>query len=81
METAATAPYALLDVEDLDDADLDGVLADELLGAVASAGALAEQLEEAKGSTSELTELVGRMGRGALSAHALRAHVLLLAVF
>lgn len=72
METAVAtpalpAPLPMVDLDDLHDADLDAVLA--------------EQLEEAKGSTSELTELVGRMGRDALSAHALRAHVLLLAVF
>ena len=72
METAVAtpavpAPLPMVDLDDLHDADLDA--------------ALAEQLEEAVGSASELTDLVGRMGRDALSAHALRSHLLLLAVF
>jgi len=69
METAVAtpAPLPMVDLDDLHDADLDA--------------ALAEQLEEAVGSTTELTDLLGRMTRDALSAHALRAHVLLLAVF
>ncbi|SOD99013.1 hypothetical protein [Blastococcus haudaquaticus] len=72
METAVaprTVPALLpmVDLDDLHDADRDAVLA--------------EQLDEAVGSVGELTELVARRGADALSAHALRAHVLLLAVF
>jgi hypothetical protein len=76
METAVAtpaqdlnAPFALRDVEDLHDADLDGVLADALLDAglaVASAG--------------ELAGLVGRPGRDAVLAHTLSARALFLAV-
>ena len=79
METAVATPVRpaaevavavpLRDVEDLHDADLDGVLADRLLDtgvAVASASALAH--------------LVGRPGEAALFAHTLSARALLLAV-
>jgi hypothetical protein len=80
METAVatpaqdlSAPIALRDVEDLHDADLDGVLTDALLdagGAVAAAGAL--------------VGLVGLVGRGqaadALLAHALSSRALFLAI-
>jgi hypothetical protein len=78
METAVATPtrfaadvtvaFPLLDVEDLHDEDLDGVLADRLLDAdvaVASAGAL--------------VELVGGSGLAAF-AHTLGARALLLAV-
>ncbi|TQN42352.1 hypothetical protein FHU33_1749 [Blastococcus colisei] len=71
METAfatpATAPFPLVDLDDLHDADLDDVVA--------------EQLSEAVATAKELADLAVRPGHGALSAHALRAHVLLLAVF
>jgi hypothetical protein len=66
--TDLAVPFPLLDVEDLHDADLDGVLADRLLDAdvaVASAGAL--------------VELVGGSGPAAF-AHTLGARALLLAV-
>jgi hypothetical protein len=66
--TDLAVPFPLLDVEDLHDADLDGVLADRLLDAdvaVASAGAL--------------FELVGGSGPAAF-AHTLGARALLLAV-
>jgi hypothetical protein len=77
METAVappaqdlSAPFALCDVEDLHDGDLDGVLTDALLDAgvaVASAGALAG--------------LVGRgTGADAVFAHTLSARALFLAV-
>jgi hypothetical protein len=76
METAATpaqdlsTPFALRDVEDLHDADLDAALADALLdagAAVASAGRLAG--------------LVGRgTGQDAVLAHTLSARALFLAV-
>lgn len=72
METAVaatTAPFALRDVEDLHDADLDGVLADALLdtgAALAAAGAVAG--------------LVRRPGDEAVLAHTLSARALLLAV-
>ena len=77
METAVatfaqdlSAPIALRDVEDLHDADLDGMLTDALLDAgvaVAAAGALAG--------------LVGR-GRGAdaVLAHTLSSRALFLAI-
>jgi hypothetical protein len=66
--TDLAVPFPLLDVEDLHDADLDGVLADRLLDAdvaVASAGAL--------------VELVGGSGPAAF-AHTLGARALLLVV-
>jgi hypothetical protein len=66
--TDLAVPFPLLDVEDLHDADLDGVLADRLLDAdvaVASAGAL--------------VDLVGGSGPAAF-AHTLGARALLLAV-
>lgn len=78
METAVATParfaadlavaFPLRDVEDLHDADLDGVLADRLLDGevVASAG--------------ELADLVGRPGAAAMSAHTLGVRALLLAV-
>ena len=72
METAVatpTTPFALRDVEDLHDADLDGVLADALLDAgvaVAAAGALAG--------------LVGHRENDAVFAHTLSARALFLAV-
>jgi hypothetical protein len=65
----AAVPFSLRDVEDLHDADLDGVLADRLLDtgvAVASASALAD--------------LVGRPAHAALFAHTLSTRALLLAV-
>lgn len=61
---AAPAPYPLVDLDDLHDADLDGQLAEQLSVAMASA-----------------KELAGLAGTDALSAHALRPHLLLLAVF
>jgi hypothetical protein len=76
METAVatpvqdlTAPFALRDVEDLHDADLDGALADALLDAgvaVASAGAVAG--------------LVDRRGADAVLAHTLSTRALFLAL-
>jgi hypothetical protein len=76
METAAVttadqpAPFPLRDVEDLHDADLDGVLADALVDAgvaVASAG--------------QLAGLVGRgHARVAVLAHTLSTRALVLAV-
>lgn len=70
METTVAppaAPYPLVELDDLHQADLDAVLA--------------ERLSEAVGSVNELAELVRRPGRDAASADALRSHVLLLAVF
>ncbi|SFF41365.1 hypothetical protein [Blastococcus tunisiensis] len=72
METAAarpsaTTPYPLVDLDDLHEADLDRVLAEQLTGAVTSA--------------EDLAALTGRSARAALTAHALPAHLLLLAVF
>ena len=64
---AAPAPYPLVDLDDLHDADLEGLLAEQLSEAVAAAEALAD--------------LAVRPGRDALAAHALRARVVLLAVF
>ena len=61
---AAPVPYPLVDLDDLHDADLEGLLA--------------EQLSEAVASAKELADLAGA---DALSAHALRPHLLLLAVF
>ena len=76
METAVAtpaqdlhSPFAMRDVEDLHDADLDGVLADALLDAglaVAAAAALAD--------------LAGRPGRDAVFAHTLSARALFLAI-
>ncbi len=72
METAAATPavpFPLRDVEDLHDADLDGVLADALVDAglaVGSAGALAG--------------LLNRSGAEAIFAHTLSARALFLAV-
>ena len=77
METTSTTtaraaevavPFLLRDVEDLHDADLDGVLADRLLDA-----------DVAADSAGALVELVGRSDRAAL-AHSLGARALLLAV-
>lgn len=64
--TAVPAPLPMVDLDDLHDADLDAVLADSLEVAVGSAGTLAE--------------LVVRRAQDALSAHALRSPLLLLAV-
>jgi hypothetical protein len=61
-------PIVLRDVEDLYDADLDGVLADRLVDAGVAAA-----------SATALAELVGRPGPAA-SAHTLSARALLLAV-
>ena len=75
METAVTtaaevtAVSPLRDVEDLHDADLDGVLADRLTDAGV-----------APASVGELVGLVGRGGPTAMFAHALGARALLLAV-
>jgi hypothetical protein len=77
METAVatpaqdlSAPIALRDVEDLHDADLDGVLADALVDAGAAAA-----------SAGALAGLVGRgSGSDAVLAHALGSRALLLAV-
>jgi hypothetical protein len=76
METAVATPaqdlntpFALRDVEDLHDADLDGVLADVLLDAgVAVASAVA------------LADLAGRPGQDAVLAHTLSARALFLAI-
>ena len=78
METAVAAPahfaadlagaVPLLDVEDLHDADLDGVLADRLVDAGVAAA-----------SATALAELVGRPGPAAL-AHTLSARAPLLAL-
>jgi hypothetical protein len=64
---AARTPLPMVDVDDLHEADLDAMLSEQLSEALASANALAD--------------LAARPGSGALSAHALSAHVLLLAVF
>jgi hypothetical protein len=61
-------PFLLRDVEDLHDADLDGVLTDRLLDA-----------EVAATSAGSLVELVGRSDQAAF-AHSLGARALLLAV-
>lgn len=71
--TARTAgevavPFLLRDVEDLHDADLDGVLTDRLLDA-----------DVAAASAGALVELVGRSDRAAF-AHSLGVRALLLAV-
>jgi hypothetical protein len=77
METTSTTtraagevavPFLLRDVEDLHDADLDGVLIDRLLDA-----------EVAAASADGLVELVGRSDQAAF-AHSLGARALLLAV-
>jgi hypothetical protein len=78
METAVATPtrfaadvtvaFPLLDVEDLHDGDLDGVLADRLLDA-----------DVAVASASTLAELVGRPEEAAILAHTLSARALLLA--
>ena len=72
METAVatpTVPFLLRDVEDLHDADLDGVLADRLLDAgVATA------------SANVVADLVARPGRDGIFAHTLSARALLLAI-
>ena len=62
------APFALRDVEDLHDVDLDGVLADRL----ADAGV-------AEVSARTVADVVSRPG--AVSAHALGARALLLALY
>jgi hypothetical protein len=62
-------PFPLRDVDDLHDADLDGVLADRLVDAGPAAV-----------SASELVNLVGRSAPAAMSAHTLGAQALLLAV-
>lgn len=77
METAVAtpaqdqyAPFALRDVDDLHDADLDGVLTDALLDAevaVAAAGVLAD--------------LAGGPARDAVHAHRLGERALFLALF
>ena len=64
-----TAPFAMRDVEDLHDADLDGVLADRLLDAGVAAA-----------SANAVVDLVGRPGQSAIFAHTLSARALLLAV-
>lgn len=64
---AVPAPYPLVDLDDLHDADLDGVLTEQLSEAVAAAQALAA--------------LAVRPGREALSVHALGARLVLLAIF
>ncbi len=79
METAVATParfaadvtvaFPLLDVEDLHDADLDGVLADRLLDA-----------DVAASSARTLADLVGRPEKAAIFAHTLSARALLLAV-
>ena len=66
----AVVPFPLRDVDDLHDGDLDGVLADRLLDA---------GLAEASAGT--LADLVCRPGAGGLSAHALGARALLLALY
>jgi hypothetical protein len=77
METTSTTtaragevavPFLLRDVEDLHDADLDGVLTDRLLDA-----------DVAAASAGALVELVGRSDQAAF-AHSLGARALLLAV-
>jgi hypothetical protein len=78
METAVATPtrfaadvtvaFPLLDVEDLHDGDLDGVLADRLLDA-----------DVAAASACTLAELVGRPEEAAILAHTLSARALLLA--
>jgi hypothetical protein len=76
METTSTTtragevavPFLLRDVEDLHDADLDGVLTDRLLDA-----------DVAAASADALVELVGRADQAAF-AHSLGARALLLAV-
>ncbi len=62
-------PFPLRDVDDLHDADLDGVLADRLLDAGLAAV-----------SAGELVDLVGRSVPAAMSVHALDAQARLLAV-
>jgi hypothetical protein len=66
---ADTVPVVLRDVEDLHDADLDGVLADRLDDAGVAAA-----------SATALAELVGRPARNADLAHALGARAMLLAL-
>jgi hypothetical protein len=77
METTSTTtraagevavPFLLRDVEDLHDADLDGVLTDRLLDA-----------EVVAASADGLVELVGRSDQAAF-AHSFGARALLLAV-
>ena len=77
METTSTTaraagevavPFLLRDVEDLHDADLDGVLTDRLLDA-----------DVAAASADALVELVGRSDQAAF-AHSLGTRALLLAV-
>jgi hypothetical protein len=62
-------PFVLRDVEDLHDADLDGVLADRLLDAGVAVA-----------SSSVLADLVRRPGPVAMFAHTLSARALVLAV-
>ncbi len=79
METAVATPaplaaqdgvaFALRDVEDLHDADLDGVLADRLLDA-----------DVAAGSATAVADAVSGSGEAAISAHTLSARALLLAL-
>jgi hypothetical protein len=64
-----TAPVELRDIEDLHDADLDGVLADRLADGYAPAR-----------SASALARLVGDPGRAALLAHDLGSRAARLAV-
>lgn len=61
---AVPAPYPLVDLDDLHDADLEGLLA--------------EELSEAMASAKQIADLAGAE---AVAAHALRPHLLLLAVF
>ena len=61
--------YALRDVDDLHDADLDAVLTDRLIDAGLAAA-----------SASELVDLVDRSGATAISAHTFGARALGLAL-
>jgi hypothetical protein len=65
----AAVPFPLRDVDDLHDADLDGVLADRLMDAGLAAA-----------SASELVDLLVRSAPAAMSAHTMGAQALPLAV-
>jgi hypothetical protein len=65
----AAVPFPLRDVDDLHDADLDGVLADRLLDAGLAAS-----------TADELADLVGRSVPAAMSVHTPGVQGLLLAV-